>query len=174
MRSLCAAIAVIAALALAGCGGSSPKSSASATTATATSTTPGKPSRLEQPQRDRLDRAVKAILSATPLLQSRLNRCVPDKRRRSCVKRVAAPAEAAVVRTRRTITTYAQKTGGPCSTVVQALGDRLTTLTEDLRAVTIAANSKDVGTFTKVGADVQRALRVFASASQQAQTTCAA
>jgi hypothetical protein len=174
MRSLCAALVVIAMLALAACGGSSSKSPATATaTATATSTTPGKPSRLAQTDLDRLDRAVKALLSTTPLFQSKLNRCVPARRRESCVKRAARPAEAAVNRSRKTIDASAAKTGGPCSTVIQAVADRLDTLTQDLRAVTLAANSKDVGTFTKVGAQIQGDLRVLAAAGQEAQTTCA-
>ena len=174
MRSLCAALAVIALLALAGCGGSSSKSTASTTTATATSTTPGKPSRLPQSRLDRLDRAVKSVLSAAPLFQSKLTRCVPrPDGRTSCVKRVARPAEAAVLRSRKTIDTLAERTGGTCSNAIQALSDRLSTLTEDLRAVTIAANDGNIGTFTKVGAGVQNDLRAFATASQDAQTTCA-
>lgn len=174
MRSLCAALAVFALLALAGCGSSSSKSSSATATATATTTaTSGKPTQLPQSRLDRLDRAVQSILSATTLFQSKLTRCVPQQARKSCVKRTARPAEAAVARSRKTIDTLAQRTGGTCSLSIQALSDRLSTLTEDLRAVTIAANDGDVGSFTKVGAGVQGDLRAFAAASQDSQKSCA-
>jgi hypothetical protein len=122
---------------------------------------------------DRLDRAAKAIVSATPLLLSALHRCVPRKQGRSaCVKRAARPAEAAVSRSRGTFNRLLERTGGACSALIEAARDRLAGLTEDLRAVTVAAQAADVGGFTKVGATVQCDLRVFAQASQMAQTTC--
>jgi hypothetical protein len=172
MRSLCAALAVIALLALAGCGGSSPKTKTTATATTATSTTSDKPSNLTQARRDRLDQAVKAIVSAVPVFVSKLQRCVPAKRRTPCVKRAARPAEAAVSRSRSTFNTFAAEVGGTCSTGIEAMRDRLTTLTEDLRAVTVAAQSADTATFTKVGAGVQQDLRVLAAASLDARTRC--
>jgi hypothetical protein len=174
MRSLWAALAVIATLALAGCGGSSSKPAATTATATTATTADGKPARLEQPQQARADRAVKRIISAITLFQSKLNSCVPAKEtRKACVVRVVRPAERAVNSSRKTIDKLSEATGGGCSTVIQALSDRLDTLTEDLRAETLAAQQGDIAAYTQVGAGVQQDLRAFAAASQEVQKTCA-
>jgi hypothetical protein len=174
MRSLCAALIVIATLVAAGCGGSSDKPAAATTTATTPSTVDGKPARLSGEQQSRVDATVKRILSVIPLYQSKLNACVPDKRKRkACVKRVVRPAERAVASSHTTLRALGEATGGGCSNVVQALDDRLDSLTEDLRAETVAASSGDLGTYTQVGANVQQDLRTFAAASQEVSKTCA-
>jgi hypothetical protein len=175
MRSFCAVLVVIATLVAAGCGGSSDKPAvATATTATTPSTVDGKPARLSTAQQARADRAVTRILSAITLYQSKLNACVPDKtKRKACVKRVVRPAERVVASAHKTLNALGKATGGGCSNAVQALSDQLDSLTEDLRAETVAASSGDAGAFTQVGAGVQQDLRTFAAASQEVPKTCA-
>lgn len=173
MRSSCAALAAVALLVLAGCGGSSKEATPAATTATATTTTSGKPARLTQQRQDRAERATKRLLSATTEFQARLTRCIPAKRRVRCVTSAARPAEAVVARSRATLTALADATSGGCSTVLEAERDRINSLTEDLRAMTIAARDGKAGTFTKFGANVQADLRVVAAASLQVRDACA-
>jgi hypothetical protein len=173
MRSLCAALVVVATLVVAGCGSSSKPSAATATATTAT-TVDGKPARLTESQQARVDHATRRILSVITLYQSKLNSCVPQKhRRKACVKHVVRPAERVVASTRKTLTTLGAATGGGCSNEVQALGDSLDSLTEDLRGETVAASSGDVGTYTQVGASVQQDLRAFAATAQEVTKSCA-
>jgi hypothetical protein len=83
------------------------------------------------------------------------------------------PAERTVASSRKTLNALGESTGGGCANIVQALGDQLDSLTEDLRAETVAASSGDIAAYTQVGAGVQQDLRSFAAGSQEVSKSCA-
>ena len=170
MRSPCAALALTALLALAGCGGSSSKPA----TTTAATTTPEQSVPLHASQLRRVDRGTQGVLSATPLFQSALNACVTKKHRSGCVRRAARPAEAAVARARKTLTSYEPKARGACQSALSSQSETLATLTDDLRSMTQATLQGSFTVTTRLGASVTTDLRSFAQAGQGVAQVCAA
>jgi hypothetical protein len=154
--------ALIALLVLAGCGGSSSSSK--------TATTASKP--LSQADLDLADRSVKSLASTVTTYLVKVNHCAQSKRRARCVKAVVKPAEAAVNRTRTTLTALQRKSAGSCANQLASLSSSLTELTGTLGPLAQATLQGGSTSTVRLGTDAQNGLRTFAGSSVLVQQAC--